>query len=430
MAYLANGRTSKRYTAALAILALAGSITLAPVAQAKRLSFEMPTYDKLIESAGPSTNDVTIDSSKPAGDTSSSPAAADAAAAAAPGSTSDDLRPLTLNGEAPAAATTGEGVLQGNVNKDTFAARNNAAAVDPAAPATGKTQSVVEGKKAASLGKAKPAAPDVGPLALQVSPEEQDQQIETELGAEKQELQDLWQATIMRNPDIQFVINKLQPTSDQAHATAYMMKALGQALFGVLAAAPMLAPTPSPAMFMGSNAGASLLANLFSSHEAKQAKKYAISQEQATILYKIVRDVADKLVENYRDYKKEMAALESAQRDFDDLQRMVAETNVTVDPAKAIEMEYTLRKAKRDIVALGENIRRERQSLVDLAGSDAVIKLDQQLIAEREALKSLAGDQSSPSAPNSINPQLNVNPKFQIGTKPAAQPEKKSDKPM
>ncbi len=430
MAYLANGRTSKKCVAALAVFALAGSITLAPVAQAKRLSFEMPTYDKLIDSAGPSTNDVTIDSSKPAGDTSSSPAAADAAAAAAPGSSSDDLRPLTLNGETTAATTPGEGTLHGNVNTDTYAAKDNAAGTDPTAPASGNSQSVVSSKKASDLGKNKPV--DAGPLALRESEDEENQKIENELSAEKTQLQDLWQATILRNPDIQFVINKLQPTSDQSHATAYMMKALGQALFGVLAAAPMLAPTPSPAMFMGSNAGASLLANLFSSHEAKQAKKYAISQEQATILYKIVRDVADKLVENYRDYKKEQTAFESAQQDFNDLQRMVAESNITVDPAKAIEMEYTLRKAKRDIEALGENIRRERQSLVDLAGADAVSKLDQQLIAERNMLKSLAGDQTNPGAPNSINPQLNTSPNVQIGTKPAVETEsqKKIHKPM
>lgn len=407
MAYLANGRTSKRYVAALAVFALAGSITLAPVVQAKRLSFEMPTYDKLIDTAGPSTNDVTIDSGKPAGETTSSP---DVSSVASP---VDDLRPLTLNGDAPPAATAGEGVLQGNVKTSA------AAATAPNAPKAGSSQSVTKGK-ASDLGKDKPV--DVGPLALRESAEEEDQKIETELGAEKIQLQDLWQATIMRNPDIQFVINKLQPTSDQSHATAYMMKALGQALFGVLAAAPMLAPTPSPAMFMGSNAGASLLANLFSSHEAKQAKKYAISQEQATILYKIVRDVADKLVENYRDYKKELTALESAQHDFDDLQRMVAESNATVDPSKAIEMEYTLRKAKRDIAALGENIRRERQSLVDLAGADSVAKLDQQLVAEREALMRLAGDQSNPM-PSNPNP-------VQIGDKPGTERQKKSDKPM
>lgn len=250
MAYLANGRTSKRYTAALAILALAGTITLAPVAQAKRLSFEMPTYDKLIESAGPSTNDVTIDSSKPAGDTSGPMPNVSTGAAPA-----DDLRPLTLNGETTAATTPGEGTLHGNVNTDTYAAKDNAAGTDPTAPASGNSQSVVSSKKASDLGKNKPV--DAGPLALRESEDEENQKIENELSAEKTQLQDLWQATILRNPDIQFVINKLQPTSDQSHATAYMMKALGQALFGVLAAAPMLAPTPSPAMFMGSNAGAS-----------------------------------------------------------------------------------------------------------------------------------------------------------------------------
>lgn len=416
MVNLATARSSRKYVAAFAVLAVASSIALAPAAQAKRLSLQMPTYDKLIGGAGPETNDVRT------GSGASSPSL--------PANGAIDLRPLTLDGPASTGdATTGDGRLLGEVEKDDFAAKNHAGnGNDPTAAASGKSQSVVPNGQASKLVKDGKKV-NVAPLALMESEDETQKKVDTIADAEKVQLQDLWQATILRNPDIQFVINKLQPTSDQSHATAYMMKALGQALFGIMSAAPLMMPSPSPAMFMGSNAGASLLSNLFLSHEAKAAKKYAISQEQATILYKIVRDVADKLVENYRDYKKEMTRYEAAQKDFEDLQSMVAQSNATVDAAKAIEMEYTLRKAKRDIEALGENIRRERQGLVDLGGPDAVAKLDEQLSQERGVLMQLAGDQSGTSLSPQLNPQLSPIPQLgQTGDQKTA--EKKSGKPM
>lgn len=407
MVNLAIGRTSKKYVAAVAVLAVAGSIALAPAVQAKRLSFEMPAYNKLIDGSGPQTNDVhTADGAQQSTDESSSSSSSS--------SSSNDLSPLTLNGDQPSAATTGEGVLKGEVNKDSFAAKNNTGGgTDSNAPASGQSKLVAGGKASKALN-GREKAPDVGPLALHESEGEVQEKVETIVDAEKQQLQDLWQATILRNPDIQFVINKLQPTSDQSHATAYMMKALGQALFGIMSAAPLMTPTPSPMMFMGSNAGASLLSNLFASHEAKQAKKYAISQEQATILYKIVRDVADKLVVDYRNYKREIVALEAAQKDFEDLQSMAAEAKTT-DASEAIKIEYTIRKAKRDLEYHNENIRRERQALIDLGGADAVAKLDQQLAEERNALCRLTGD--------SLNQPLTAPPGPMVGT------SKKADKP-
>jgi hypothetical protein len=406
MVNLAIGRTSnssKKFAAAMAVLAVAGSIALAPAAQAKRLSFEMPAYNKLIGGAGPETNDVHTTGGASSSSGTSGPI---------------DLRPLTLNGSSD-AATGDEGLLKGEVEKDEYAARGNTGGGNDPNSASGRSKLMAGGKAGKALNN-KEKAPNVAPLALQETDGEAQEKVDTIVDAEKQQLQDLWQATILRNPDIQFVINKLQPTSDQSHATAYMMKALGQALFGIMSAAPLMTPTPSPMMFMGSNAGASLLSNLFASHEAKAAKKYAISQEQATILYKIVRDVADKLVEDYRNYKREIVALEAAQRDFEDLQRMAAEANPGANAAEAIKIEYTIRRAKRDLDYISENIRRERQALFDLGGADAVAKLDQQLAEERNALYRLAGDQAGV-----INPPLTAPPGPKIAT-----PDKKSNKPM
>ncbi len=55
-------------------------------------------------------------------------------------------------------------------------------------------------------------------------------------------------------------------------------------------------------------------------------------------------------------------------------------------PAQELEMQYTLRKAQRDIDGLVDDVHRYRQNLIDMAGSDAVCKLDNQVKEEMQKL--------------------------------------------
>ncbi|MBX9770527.1 MAG: hypothetical protein K2X29_04110, partial [Candidatus Obscuribacterales bacterium] len=52
-----------------------------------------------------------------------------------------------------------------------------------------------------------------------------------------------------------------------------------------------------------------------------------------------------------------------------------------------IEMEYTLRKAQRDVDVVANNVKHHRQSLIDLSGPEAVSKLDKQLDEEQKAVE-------------------------------------------
>jgi uncharacterized membrane-anchored protein YhcB (DUF1043 family) len=56
------------------------------------------------------------------------------------------------------------------------------------------------------------------------------------------------------------------------------------------------------------------------------------------------------------------------------------------DAAKQLEMEYTVRKAQRDMINISDDIHRYRQSLTDMAGNDAVDKLDQDVQTELQNL--------------------------------------------
>ena len=358
-------------------------------AEAKKVSFQLPSDEKMTEGEGP------LSESKKKAESIN----------LAPVGLHDDEK--QASDDDPDAAT-----LKSTVTRNDYKAKGKAGSGEKDAVASGKKESVID-KKALGDKVGKPKKVEVGPLALQPTEDEEAQTAETVLTAEQKQLGELWQSTIDRNPDIQFVIQKLQPTTDANHAMASTMKLLSGALFGAMNMAPFMMPggisQVNPAAMMGIGSGSSMIQGLFQDKAAKSAKKQAISQEQATILYKIVRDTADKLVASYRDYKKEQTSRLRAATDLQDLQTMAAEGH-SQDPAKALELEYTLRKARRDIDEKVEQEHLYHQQLVDLAGNDAVAKLDKDLDDERSALANGVGTTGSGDAQKANNAGPFINP--------------------
>jgi len=224
---------------------------------------------------------------------------------------------------------------------------------------------------------------NIMPLALMESRDEADRKQEARFDAEKEELTDLWNATLTRSPDIQFVSQKLLPSSNPGHTTAVMMKGLQSVMFGAAGAAAIISPTP--ATMMTANMGAQMINQVLGMGAGRAEKAARLSQTESIMLYTIVRTTADKLVDNFRNYKKTIINLKVAENDMVDLQSMV-KNMPAMSPKDQLETNYTLRKQQRDIAAITEDARRHRQSLSDLAGGDAVAKLDQQIDQEQQAI--------------------------------------------
>lgn len=247
------------------------------------------------------------------------------------------------------------------------------------------------------------------PTALMNTDAEEDQKTITDLDCERAQISDLWEATLTRSQDIQFVVQKLLPSSDKSHTTTALMRMISSTLCSGVSAAAMM--SPSPMTYGATQAGSQMIMNVMGAFDAKAARKAQIDQGQAITLYQMVRSTADKVTETYRDYKKFVRRLDRAQTITSDLQNMIRDARAGQDAAKQIEMEYTLAKSKGDIEEAVYDARRYRQSLIDLAGAEAVNKLDQslqdQMLAEKELEK-----------------------KSQIAEKPVAAPTKESKKTM
>ena len=177
----------------------------------------------------------------------------------------------------------------------------------------------------------------------------------------------------------------MRSNNNGTHATTILMRMLSTAMFGAMGAVTMM--SPSIGTYAASSMGGSMVMNLLQLQEGKNAKKAKLSQTEAIMLYNMIRANADRLVDCFRNYKKNLVSLDRANADLNDLQAMVSDTRSNQDSSKQVDNEYTLRKAKRDIDSLSEEVRRYRQSLVDLAGTEAVCKLDKQINDEQLALK-------------------------------------------
>lgn len=305
-----------------------------------------------------------------------------------------DLSPMSLDGASQPDATGSDGkYLKSTVTQQEFIPKGQDAQTKSASLDDLSSTNVADGGK--SKGKKgwfgrhglMKQAQDVNvmPLPLIETAEETAEKTDLVENAEKTQLADLWEAALSRSPDIQFVIQKLMPTSDPGHAATVMMKMLSTVVYGGMNAATMV--MPGAATYAGTSVGASMMMNLINGMEAKNAKKAQISQEQQIMLYKMVRDVADRMVDNYRTYKRDMISLSRSLTDLSDLQAMISEARATQDAAKQIEMEYTLRKAQRDVDVVANNVKHHRQSLIDLSGPEAVAKLDKQLDEEQKAVE-------------------------------------------
>lgn len=228
---------------------------------------------------------------------------------------------------------------------------------------------------------------NMAPMPLIKSDEEVDQAISLDLECEKKQISALWEATLNRSPDIQFVVQKLLPSSDKNRTTTLLMRMLSSSLSSIAGTTPVITG-PNPLAIVGSQFTSNAFNQIIDLQDSKRQKREQIDQAQAIMLYQMVRGIADKVTEYYRDYKFHVRSIDTTQMRAQKLQNLVKETRIGQDAVKQIEMEYWIDRVKTEIDEAVYIARRHRQSLVDLAGGEAVYKLDKdlqdQLLAEKE----------------------------------------------
>ena len=234
---------------------------------------------------------------------------------------------------------------------------------------------------------------NASPLTLQPTTDEQASKLTEEQQIEKEQMTALWEAALQNSPDINFVLAKLMPSSDPSKTVTLLMKTLSTVIYTGIGSMGMM--NPSQGTYLMQNLSFNVFSQILGTAESARAKKANISQAEQIMLYNMIRNTADKVVGHYRDYKLQHKKLNNANEDFEDLKKMVSEASAGSGASQQIEMNYTLKKAQREINEIGGQLGKYRQHLVDLSGQTAVEKLDESIDKEFQSKTQLAGSEGS-----------------------------------
>jgi hypothetical protein len=313
-------------------------------------------------------------------------------------SNNPDLAPMSLGETKPKDdATTGatntasdtpapEGTLNASVTTNSFVPKgplegDNSGLLAPTSVKGSKITKDVSGLGKGSLIETAKAI-NVAPLALIDSSNDVERKLDEKSEIEREQITGLWEATLSRSPDINFVITKLMPTSNSAKTATILMRLTSTAMMGALGTVGMM--YPGGGGYMIQSGGMSIMNQLLNVTEGNAAKKAKITESEQLQLYSLIRRTADNLVASYRTYKDKHKSLLRANADFEDLKSLAPEARK--DGAKVLEIEYTLKKQQRDIEEIGSQLGTCRQQLLDMAGGDAVTKLDLAIDEEMKRL--------------------------------------------
>ncbi len=201
---------------------------------------------------------------------------------------------------------------------------------------------------------------------------------------EKEQLLELWRATLARNRTIQFIIKSLSANSDDLEKNNAVMQALSKALFVPFYA---IAAVSNNSLINGGTAvGARVIGDIVDAQTGAQDRNREITKTDLIVLFMLVDEVANRMRTSYYAYKE--ARIEKKLLEFE-LQA------ARIDAAEAFQKNqqssiFFTRMVVRDLERKTRsnklNFASNRRTLVELAGDEAVNSVDLLIDLETEEM--------------------------------------------
>jgi hypothetical protein len=201
---------------------------------------------------------------------------------------------------------------------------------------------------------------------------------------EKEQLLELWRATLARNRTIQFIIKALSANPDDYEKNNAVMQLLARAMFVPFYAVTAIAD--NALLAGGSAVGARVIGDVVGDHNEKRDRSREITRTDMMVLFMLTDEVAERLRNAYYAYKE--AKIEK------ELIKFELET-ARLDLAEAYDREYdssifftrmVVRDMERRTRENALNYRNNRRTLIELAGEDSVDSVDLLLDLEVEEI--------------------------------------------
>lgn len=214
----------------------------------------------------------------------------------------------------------------------------------------------------------------IQPSLLSDNPELQAQADLLLTRAEQEQLLVLWRATLERNKTIQFIVQKLSPATNEQKRAQVLSQVLNTAVFLPFYALQSVAPGNGGAI--AGVVGAGVAGDIISGSNVKNKDRMALSQTEMVIMFMMIDSVAERVREEYRNYKEQYIDLALLK---DEIEQAKNEARASLDlknPQAQFLTQIRLRQLERESRRIQAKLRSSRVTLLDLCGVESLNEVE------------------------------------------------------
>ncbi len=203
---------------------------------------------------------------------------------------------------------------------------------------------------------------------------------------EKEQLLELWRATLARNRTIQFIVKSLSSNPDEIEKNNAVMQVLSKALFVPFYAASAL--TNNALVSGGSAVGARVIGDVVESTNAQTDRTKQITKTDMIVLFMLVDEVAERMRQAYHSYKEAKVEKGLLLFELEPARLDAGEALTKKDGSSVFFTRMVVRDLERKLREVDIRYSSNRRTLVELAGEQAVDSVDVLINLEVEEMMS------------------------------------------
>lgn len=191
---------------------------------------------------------------------------------------------------------------------------------------------------------------------------------------EKEQLLELWRATLARNRTIQFIIKALSANPNEVEQNNAVVQVLSKALFVPFYAVSAIAN--NSLISGGSMVGARVIGDVVDSTTSTKDREKQITKTDMIVLFMLVDEVAERLRNSYHAYKDAKIEQELLKFDLQPARLDAAEALANNHTNSIFFTRMVVRDLERKLRQTELKYHSQRRVLVELAGEDSVQSVD------------------------------------------------------
>lgn len=191
---------------------------------------------------------------------------------------------------------------------------------------------------------------------------------------EKEQLLELWRATLARNRTIQFIIKSLSSNPNEVEQNNVVMQALSKALFVPFYA--MSAVANNSLVSGGSMVGARVIGDVVDATTDKADRSRQVTKTDLIVLFMLVDDVAERLRQAYYGYKNALIEKQLLGHELIPARIDSSEAFAKNEKSSIFFTRMVVRDLERRLRLTEHSYLSNRRALLELAGEQALESVD------------------------------------------------------